>query len=292
MRNKKKISEIDLFDFLKKFWKYKFQVLLILLSSVILSYITSKLVPKEFKVSTAIPSEKMIKIRMLDDVMDENIVTNLKNHLSLIVSDVSYFKSYIDNHPYIDGLKKKNEKINYKISLVQGNKDKETSIIISNLYNKDQSIKFKKIMEDYIYEVFNKAASYSVQLQKTKFKETIRTLEEDFEIAKALNIVKDVAVDFDPKLFKERNVVINFTNLQGYYRGTMVIQQQIKNLEDRQVITLKEINNRDLYNHHAFFGKIKISSKSIFDLKSILLLFITIGIFFSVVFVALSRKKN
>jgi hypothetical protein len=147
-------------------------------------------------------------------------------------------------------------------------------------------------MEDYIYEVFNKAVSYSVHLQKTKFKETIRALEEDFEIAKALNIVKDVAVDFDPRHFKERNVVINFTNLQGYYKGTVVIQQQIKNLEDRQDITLKEINNRDLYNHHAFFEKIKISSKSIFDLKSILLLFIMIGILFSVVFVALSREKN
>jgi hypothetical protein len=129
-------------------------------------------------------------------------------------------------------------------------------------------------------------------LQKTKFKETIRTLEEDLEIAKALNIVKDVAVDFDPKHFKERNVVINFTNLQGYYKGTMVLQQQIKHLEDRHNLKLEKIKNRNLYLQNAFFEKIEISSQSIFDFRSILLLFITIGIFFSVVFVVYQAKKN
>jgi hypothetical protein len=292
MKKKIKISEIDLFDFLIKFWKCKFQVLLILLSSITLSYMTSTQIPKEFKVSTVIPSVQMIKVRLLNDVIDESIVVNFRNLVSLIISDTSYSENYIDNHPYIVELNKNGKKINYRISLNQNDSKNKGVVTISNLSNKNQSIKFKKILEDYFDEVFSKAVSVSVQLQKTKFKETIRTLEEDLEIAKALNIVKDVAVDFDPKHFKERNVVINFTNLQGYYKGTMVLQQQIKHLEDRHNLKLEKIKNRNLYLQNAFFEKIEISSQSIFDFRSILLLFITIGIFFSVVFVVYQAKKN
>ena len=79
MKKKIKISEIDLFDFLIKFWKCKFQVLLILLSSITLSYMTSTQIPKEFKVSTVIPSVQMIKVRLLNDVIDESIVVNFRN---------------------------------------------------------------------------------------------------------------------------------------------------------------------------------------------------------------------
>lgn len=293
MGNKITENEIDLLNILNNIWKSKFQILFILLIFTFSAYLVGNLIPKNYKVKLSITSKNITATRAFDTEVDITYLNDISNMLTSIFSDIDYFEDYINNHPDYINQKKNNKNFKYKVIFKSGNKpNKSTSLIVLDIENEDQSVVIENIMNDFTDEVFNRAIKNVIRQQNAKIKKSLTILSDDLEIAEMLNIKKDVSVDINREFYKESNAVINFTTLQGYHKGTLVLEKQIETLEKRYDNFKKNLENSVLYNKSYFFEKVQKSSKSIFALNNILLLFIAIGILVSTVFVVLSSKKT